>query len=158
MSDFKIVVSISGQKAQLLQRGIPLRTYLISSAAKGVGFENGSYKTPTGLFRIAEKIGDRAARGTVFRQRQATGEVWSKDAANPLSTSQDDLILTRILWLEGLEPQNANTRDRYIYLHGTNQEPQLGTPVSHGCIRFSNKDIEDVFEQVPVGTEVLIKE
>jgi L,D-transpeptidase YbiS len=80
--------------------------------------------------------------------------VWSLDPSNPWASSPEDLILTRILWLDGKESHNANTLNRYIYLHGTNQESLLGTPVSHGCIRMSNEDILDLFDLLQAGDEV----
>ena len=76
--------------------------------------------------------------------------------ASPEAVGEEDLILSRILWLEGLDPENANTRDRYIYLHGTNQESLIGTPASHGCVRLSNQDIIEIYEKVAVGTPVEI--
>jgi L,D-transpeptidase YbiS len=156
MSDFRLVVNVQTQRADLFKYGAKIKSYSISTAANGLGSEEGSLKTPSGLLKVAEKIGDGAASGTVFKGRKATGEVWSASPSNALSQSTEDLILTRILWLEGVEESNANTHQRYIYLHGTNQESLLGQAVSHGCIRFSNKDIEELFDLVPVGTEVFI--
>lgn len=150
----KIVVDSQKQEAVLVDGDQEIRRYPVSTALKGLGCEEGSYKTPTGSFQIAQKIGEGAVPGSVFRGRVATGETWS--AEGPLKNSPDDLILTRILWLEGLEPHNANTFQRYIYFHGTNQEDLLGTPASHGCIRMSNKDVMDLFDRVPVGTAVTI--
>jgi hypothetical protein len=156
--ELKIIVRIKDQEADLVQGDRRLKTYVISSAANGLGCEAGSFKTPTGLLRIAKKIGDGCEAGTVFRARASTGERWSKDPSNPLANSRDDLVLTRILWLEGAELANANTLDRFIYLHGTNQEELLGKPVSHGCIRLSNVDIVDLFARVTEGTTVEVRE
>jgi len=128
--------------------------YPVSTASYGVGCNAGSNKTPSGKLRIAEKIGHGCAVGTVFKGRIPTGEIWTEQGG----PAGADLILTRILWLEGCEPSNANTKERYIYLHGTNHEQLLGTPCSHGCIRLSNKDILEVFDLVPEGTEVEIIE
>jgi lipoprotein-anchoring transpeptidase ErfK/SrfK len=86
----------------------------------------------------------------IFRSRIATGKVAEQGG-------EEDLVLTRILWLEGLDPQNANTRQRYIYIHGTNQEHLIGTPASHGCIRLRNEDMIDLFGRVHEGTHVEIK-
>ena len=94
-------------------------------------------------------IGDGAPLGTVFCGRQPTGEIG-------LGAPGDDLILTRILWLEGAEPHNANTRDRYIYIHGTNHEAQIGEAASHGCVRMRNADIIELFGWITPGTEVRI--
>ncbi len=134
-----------------------LKTYAVSTAANGLGCENGSNKTPVGLLRVSEKFGANALPGTVFENRQPTGEVWSKDKSNPLHDSKDDLILSRILWLEGCESCNANTKDRFIYIHGTNREDLLGTPASHGCIRMSNKEITELFDLMPEGASVEIR-
>jgi lipoprotein-anchoring transpeptidase ErfK/SrfK len=104
--------------------------------------------------RIVEKIGEGLPIGTVFRSRAPTKDVWSSDPSNPLSSSTDDLVLSRILWLGGAEAQNANTRGRYVYIHGTNHENLLGQPASHGCIRMSNTDVIELFDLVEVGNEV----
>jgi L,D-transpeptidase YbiS len=156
MSDFRLVVNVQTQRADLFKYGAKIKSYSVSTAANGLGSEEGSFKTPGGLLKVAEKIGDGAVNGTVFKGRKATGDIWLANPANALSESSDDLVLTRILWLEGAEESNANTLQRYIYLHGTNQESLLGQAVSHGCIRFSNKDIKELFDLVPVGTEVFV--
>ncbi len=134
-----------------------IRVYRVSTAAKGPGCQLGSLCTPTGKFRVARKIGDGEPLGVVFRDRVPSGEVWSADVSNPLSGSKEDLVLSRILWLEGIEDHNRNTKDRYIYLHGTNQEALLGEPASHGCIRFSNADIIELFGLLPEGADVQIE-
>lgn len=152
----KLVVRISEQRADLFREGEIIARYVISSGLKGTGTEPGSNKTPLGRLKIAKKIGEGAARGTVFRSRVPTEQVWSSDPSNPLCRSEEDLVLTRILWLEGCDPENSNTFDRYIYVHGTNQEHLLGQPASHGCIRLSNRDIEELFDRVPEGTPVEI--
>ncbi|MDR3425711.1 MAG: L,D-transpeptidase [Alphaproteobacteria bacterium] len=143
--------------AELFVNGQLLKTYVVSTAAKGLGCESGSNKTPIGLFRVSEKFGANALPGTVFKSRLPTGEVWSKDKNNPLRDTKDDLILTRILWLEGCESRNANTKDRYIYIHGTNREDLLGTPASLGCVRISNQDIIELFDLMPEGSGVEIR-
>lgn len=123
-----------------------------STSANGTGFQEGSNKTPTGHFHVSEKIGQQAEWGTIFKSRVPTGSLW-KDTDPPC---QDDLILTRILRLDGDDPENANTRDRYIYFHGTNHEDQIGTPSGHGCIRMRNDDIIELFDMVEVGTPIQI--
>ena len=107
-------------------------------------------KTPTGRFRIAEKIGEGMPLGTVFKSRRPVkvGKKLRQD---------DDLIMTRILWLDGLDPGNANTRERFIYIHGTNHEESLGEPASHGCIRMKSADLLELFELVDVDTPVAIQ-
>jgi len=126
------------------------RTYQVSTSQFGLGFEPGSFKTPLGRFAISKKIGDGAALGAVFKSRVPTGEIG--DPANP-----EDLVQTRILWLHGLDPENANTMERYIYIHGTNHEEQIGTAASHGCIRMRNADVAELYELVNEGTPVSIQ-
>jgi phosphoserine phosphatase len=147
----RLQVSIDDQKLRLLDADGQLREFLISTAAKGVGSQEGSHRTPTGHFRIAEKIGEGCESGTIFKSRVPSG-VWSPDSA----VGDDDLILSRILRIEGQTPENANTFNRYIYLHGTNREDLLGTPASHGCIRMSNRDIIELFNLVDPGTPLEI--
>lgn len=107
-------------------------------------------KTPTGRFRIAEKIGDGMPVGTVFKSRRPV-KVTKKLMRDA------DLVMTRILWLDGLDPGNANTHERFIYIHGTNHEEKLGEPASHGCIRMRSADLVKLFELVDVDTLVAIK-
>jgi lipoprotein-anchoring transpeptidase ErfK/SrfK len=151
--DLRLVVRIAHQEADLVQGRRVLRTYRISSAQNGLGCSPGSQQTPTGILRIAAKIGDGCPTGTVFRNREPTDEIWSAGL-----NASDDLVLTRILWLDGCEAHNASTLGRCIYLHGTNHEDLLGTPVSNGCIRFSNEGIEELFDLLAVGTPVEVVE
>lgn len=136
-----------------------IRQYAVSTAANGLGERSGSYCTPRGRHRIAEKIGAGAPLYAAFKGREPTGEIWTPalDAADP----GRDWILTRILWLEGLEPGRnrggtVDSHARYIYIHGTNEEHRIGTPASHGCIRMKNADVAELFDLVKVGTEVRI--
>ena len=107
-------------------------------------------KTPTGHFRSAEKIGGEFPIGTVFKCRLPV-----KSTKKLLR--DEDLVMTRILWLDGLETENANSRDRYIYIHGTNHEEDLGSPASHGCVRMGNADVAELFDLVGPDTSVVIK-
>ena len=107
-------------------------------------------KTPTGKFRIAEKIGDGMPVGTVFKSRRPV-KVTKK------LLREEDLVMTRILWLDGLDPRNANTHERFIYIHGTNHEESIGEPASHGCIRMRSSDLLQLFERVEIDTPVAIK-
>lgn len=136
-----------------------IRQYSVSTAANGAGEQTGSHCTPCGRHRIADKIGAGEPLCSAFKSRQPTGEIWTPelDAENP----GRDWILTRILWLEGLEAGknkggSVDTHDRFIYIHGTNEEHTLGTPASHGCIRMKNAEVAELFELVDVGTEVRI--
>ena len=146
----RILVHVPSQTLDLFDdTGKLLRRYVCSTSKYGLGFEPGSNKTPTGRFQVAEKHGHDAEAGMIFRSRKATGEY---------GTPRDecDRVQTRILWLDGVEPENANTKDRYIYIHGTNAEHHLGTPASHGCVRLSDADVTDLFDLVPEGVEVVI--
>lgn len=156
MKSFHIIVRVADQELDFFRKSERLRTYPISTASKGIGCEIGSNKTPFGKLKVAQKIGADAPIGAVFKSRLPTGEVWSRDPSNPLADSTEDLILTRILWLEGVEAANANTMNRYIYIHGTNQEHLLRQPVSHGCIRMGNHHIVDLFSLTPIGCPVFI--
>lgn len=154
MVERRLVVDSEAQVALLYENGCVIRRYTVSTATNGLGCAPGSNCTPHGKLAVAEKIGSGLPEGAILRDRKATGELWSSDPSNPLASSQEDLVLTRILWLGGKESHNANTLERYIYLHGTNQENLLGTPASHGCIRMSNKDIVELFDLLRVGDEV----
>lgn len=153
---YHLQVDSQRQCADLYQGKTLVKTYKVSTSAKGLGCVEGSNCTPTGKLRVSEKIGSGEPVGTVFRSRIPSGALWESIPENPLFFSNEDLILTRVLWLEGCAPTNSNTKERYIYLHGTNQEKLLGTPVSHGCIRFSNQDILELFDLLQVGSEVEI--
>lgn len=153
----KLIIDSNSQQAQLFdEKQNLLKTFIISTAKNGLGCIKGSDCTPLGKLTVMKKIGAELPLGAVLKGRMPTGEIWSSDATNPLSTFEDDLVLTRVLWLGGLEENNSNTQERFIYLHGTNQEHLLGTPVSHGCIRFSNQDILEIFDQLIEGSEVVI--
>ena len=121
----------------------------VSTSKFGLGFEEGSYRTPTGRFRIARKIGAGAPPWTIFRARRNTGQ-------KAVPGGDEDLVLTRILTLDGLEKRNANTLQRYVYIHGTNQEHLIGIPASHGCVRLRNEDVITLHNMVRTGTPVRI--
>jgi L,D-transpeptidase YbiS len=146
----KIQISVGEQRLTLKSGRKKIATYAISTSRFGLGSKEGSFKTPTGKFRIAEKIGGGMPAGTVFKSRQPV-------KATKKMLREDDLVMTRILWLDGLEPRNANTHDRYVYIHGTNHEEDIGTAASHGCVRMKNDDVVELFERVAEGTPVEIK-
>lgn len=155
MSDeIHIHVSVPGQCVSVYAGAILLWQAPVSTAANGTGSEEGSYQTPLGWHHVAEKIGDDEPYGTVFEGRLPTGDVWSPEDP-PIDK---DLILTRILWLGGDEAQNATSRNRYIYFHGTNHIENIGTPASLGCIRLRNDDMLRLYEYAQIGTRVLIEE
>ena len=147
----KIDVSVRDQRLILTRDGEKLRSYPISTSRFGIGTKEGSMKTPLGNFRIAEKIGDSAAPGTIFKARVALGP------DDPLPETED-LITSRILWLDGMDEENGNTRERFIYIHGTKHEDEIGMPASHGCIRMRNDDVIELFQLVDETTQVVIRE
>jgi len=148
-SETRIVILVPKQLLQLWE-GHALRWEVpVSTSKHGVGCEEGSHRTPPGRFRICEKVGAGAPPWAVFKGRRWTGEFGDPQ-------DEKDQILSRILWLDGLEEANANTRDRYVYLHGTNAEAAIGQPASIGCVRLRNDDMITLFDRVSVGTEVEI--
>jgi L,D-transpeptidase YbiS len=161
MTALRIRVSLAEQRLYLLEGDAIAAEYPVSTARNGPGERHGSGCTPRGLHRIRVKIGRDAPLNAVFVGRRRTGEVYTPDlgARHP----ERDWILTRILWLGGLEPGrnrfgDCDTLRRYIYLHGCPDQLPLGRPLSHGCIRMGNTDVADLFERVRVGDRVLIEE
>jgi L,D-transpeptidase YbiS len=146
----KLLVNSQTQLATLFEDDRILKTYVVSTALNGLGCTENSDCTPTGKLKVAQKIGEGLPLGAILKARKATGEVWSSAEA----PRNEDLVLTRLLWLEGAEETNLNTFKRFIYLHGTNQEHLLGQAVSHGCIRFSNQDILEVYDLLDLNSEV----
>lgn len=155
LPDLRIEVSVARQSLRLFERDELLKEYPVSTSRHGIGFEEGSFKTPLGAFQVAEKIGHTAPWGTVFKSRQPVG-VWTPDRGR--TDGAGDLVLTRILWLDGLDPDNGSTLARYIYIHGTNHEDLIGSPASMGCVRMRNDDVIELFDLVPEGTPVSIVE
>lgn len=147
--DRRIEVDVDKQTLRVVEGNTPLAEFPVSTSRFGLGFEEGSFRTPTGRFVVRDKIGDGAAPWTIFRARIDTGE-----RAAP--HGDEDLVLTRILTLDGLDPANANTLARYVYIHGTNQEHLIGQPASHGCVRLKNADMISLHDLVAVGTPVVI--
>ncbi|TAG08826.1 MAG: HAD family hydrolase [Verrucomicrobia bacterium] len=146
----RLVASIDHQLLAFYQNGKLVREYPISTAKKGMGFSLGSYRTPTGKFSIAEKIGDDAPLHTVFENRIATC-IWETHEMD-----SKDRVLTRVIRLHGLDAENANTLERNIYIHGTNREDLIGQPASHGCIRLKNDDMIELFNQLDLTAELEI--
>jgi lipoprotein-anchoring transpeptidase ErfK/SrfK len=146
-----IDISVREQTLTLKRGDETLRSYPISTSRFGLGTEVNSFKTPTGRFRIAQKIGHGMTNDAIFVGRVPL----SPQDALP---ETDDFVMGRILWLDGTDEDNANTRDRYIYIHGTKHEDKVGTPASHGCIRMRNADVVELFEFVEEGTPVVIRE
>ena len=156
----KINIDISMQTLELLDdSGKLLRRYAVSTALHGVGEERGSNCTPRGLHVIRAKIGAGQPVNTVFVRRRPTGEIYTPQLGAQFPGR--DWILTRILWLSGCEPGynrlgTCDTMRRYIYIHGTPDERNLGVPYSHGCINMRNADLLELFDLVTVGTMVHI--
>lgn len=160
-SDYFLDVSIYEQRLSIVHSGKAIRSFPVSTAKNGIGEKRGSECTPTGWHKVRAKIGSGFPLNTVFVGRRPTGEIY--DEALGKQYPGRDWILTRILWLGGLEPGlnrygDVDTCWRYIYIHGTPDENAIGTPVSHGCIRMKNADMLDLFECVEVGVKVFIHE
>ena len=154
-------ISISQQKCQLIDNGKVLFEAAISTALNGVGEQKNSGCTPRGLHIIRACIGANQPENTVFVARRPTGEIYNQELA--LQYPERDWILTRILWLSGLELGknrlgNVDTMQRYIYIHGCPDSESMGKPLSHGCIRMRNKDIIILFDLVQTSTNVMIYE
>jgi UDP-N-acetylmuramate--alanine ligase len=152
-----LVVDVERQRAVWLENGAAKAVWPVSTARAGIGGAEGSYRTPPGWHRVHRRIGEGAEEGAVFVSREPTGETWRGEARD------EDLILTRVLTLDGLEEgvnrgPGHDSLERYIYLHGTNHERLLGRPTSHGCVRLSNADVCCLFEEMREGDYVLIAE
>ena len=159
--DLGVWISVPRQELLLFEAGRVTWRISCATASAGVGARLDTNQTPPGWHVISRKIGDNEAEGRVFRARQATREIW-----RPGMETSEDLVLTRIFIMDGLEPgvnqgRDAegfvvDSRERYIYIHGTNDEANLGTPSSKGCIRVSNRNAVELYERVPVGTLLYI--
>jgi lipoprotein-anchoring transpeptidase ErfK/SrfK len=145
-----IVISAREQKLALLDKGKLIATYPVSTSKFALSDQPGSYGTPLGELEIADKIGDGAPAGTVFKDRRRTGELIPVDAPGR------DPIVTRILWLRGREARNANAYRRDIYIHGTPEERNIGRRASYGCIRMRSNDVINLYNLVGVGAHVTI--
>ena len=134
----------------LLDQGTLLTTYPVSTSKFTLGDWPDSRGTPLGELEVAKKIGSSAPSGAVFKDRRPTGEILLPDAPGR------DPIVTRILWLRGREAQNANAYGRYIYIHGTPEERNIGKPASYGCIRMRSRDVIQLYDIVGWGAKVTI--
>jgi lipoprotein-anchoring transpeptidase ErfK/SrfK len=141
-------VSVADQSLELYYRNKPIGRYLISTSRFGLGDRPGSRETPLGRMEVAKKIGASAPVGAVFKNRRPTGEILRPDAPGR------DPIVTRIIWLKGLEPKNRNAFTRCIYIHGTPEERNVGHPASFGCIRMKSADVVQVFNTIGLGSTV----
>ncbi len=146
----RVIVSIHDQKLMLLDNGAKVATYPVSTSKFGVGDRWGSMATPLGFLQVAQKIGDHAPIGAVFHKRRFTGEILPPNAPGR------DPVITRIIWLRGLEPWNSHAFARCIYIHGTPEEKNIGRPASYGCIRMKSRDVTALYGQIPLGAVVQI--
>ena len=146
----KVLVSVRDQRMMILKEGLPVKSYPVSTSKFGLGDRPGSMYTPLGTMRIARKIGEGAPSGAVFKSRRRTGEI-----LRPNSPGRDPIV-SRIIWLKGMEHKNRNAYRRYIYIHGTPEERTIGRPASYGCIRMRSRDIIDLYRRVGVGAEVKV--
>jgi lipoprotein-anchoring transpeptidase ErfK/SrfK len=146
----RVIISVRDQKLMLMGNGEKLATYPVSTSKFGLGDNWGRMTTPLGFLQVAQKIGDHAPVGAVFRNRRFTGEI-----LKPNSPGRDPVI-TRIIWLRGLQASNAHAFSRCIYIHGTPEERFIGRPASYGCIRMKSRDVADLYAQVPLGAIVEI--
>jgi lipoprotein-anchoring transpeptidase ErfK/SrfK len=146
----RVIISVRDQKLMLIENGAKVATYPVSTSKYGMGDFSGRMTTPLGFLQVAQKIGDHAPAGAVFHNRRFTGEI-----LQPNSPGRDPVI-TRIIWLRGLEAQNAHAFSRCIYIHGTPEERFIGQPASYGCIRMKSTDITALYNQLPLGALVQI--
>jgi L,D-transpeptidase catalytic domain len=146
----QVIISVRDQKLVLMRNGSKVAIYPISTSMFGLGDSWGRMTTPLGYLAVEKKIGDNVPVGAVFHKRRLTGEVLQPDAPGR------DPITTRIIWLRGLEAQNAHAFQRCIYIHGTPEEKKIGQPASYGCIRMKSKDVAELYDQLPLGAVVQI--
>ncbi|MGK0186166.1 MAG: hypothetical protein ACI9R3_001949 [Verrucomicrobiales bacterium] len=146
----QVMVSVRDQRMIVMDGDQVEKMYPVSTSKFGLGDRPGSSCTPLGTLKVAKKIGRGMPAGTVFKSRRPTGEVLKPNAPGR------DPIVTRILWLSGLEPHNSNAYGRYIYIHGTPEEWRIGTPASYGCIRMRSDDVIDLYDRIGTGTRITI--
>ena len=146
----RVIISVKEQKLMLMADGARIATYPISTSKFGVGDNWGRMTTPLGFLQVAQKIGDHAPVGAVFRNRRFTGEILKPNAPGR------DPVITRIIWLRGLQPENEHAFSRCIYIHGTAEERTIGRPASYGCIRMKSRDVAELYAQLPIGAVVEI--
>ncbi len=154
-----LIVDPSRQQLYVLLNGNLMKTFPVSTSYYGIGNEKDSNKTPPGTHRIREKIGQRAKQGSIFISRINTHRI--ADILTDDTDTPKDLVLSRIMWLDGQEPGinkggDIDSHDRFVYIHGTPEEGLIGTPASHGCIRMKNADVITLFDMVEEGTLVEI--
>jgi lipoprotein-anchoring transpeptidase ErfK/SrfK len=148
LAETAVVVSVADQKLAIVRDGIRVASFPVSTSKFGLGDRPRSYSTPIGVLTVAAKIGAGAPLGAVFKSQRRTGEILPPNAPGR------DPIVTRILWLRGVEKQTAQAFSRKIYIHGTTEERKIGSPASYGCIRMKSRDVVRLFDSVPIGARV----
>src|SRR5437016_11110033 len=146
----EMIVSVPDQQLALIDRGKLVSKYSISTSKFGLGDSNGSYRTPPGVLFVSAKFGDHLPAGAVIKNRMSTGEI-----VNPNAPGRD-AIVSRVIWLRGMEQQNHSARDRCIYIHGTPEERRIGTVASFGCIRMRSKDVIALYDLAHIGMHVTV--
>ena len=146
----ELIVSVADQELAFVQHGNVVARYSVSTSKFGLGDSAGSYRTPLGTLFVSGKFGDKLAAGAVIKSRNPTGEVVAPNARGR------DAIISRVIWLRGLEEQNRGAHERCIYIHGTPEENRIGKPASFGCIRMRSKDVIALYGRVHIGMHVLI--
>jgi lipoprotein-anchoring transpeptidase ErfK/SrfK len=146
----EIVISVPDQQLAVIDRGKLISKYAISTSKFGLGDGNGTYRTPLGTLFVSAKFGDRLPAGAVIKNRVPTGEVVNVNAPGR------DAIVSRVIWLRGMEQQNRSARDRCIYIHGTPEERRIGTPASFGCIRMRSRDVIALYDLAHIGMHVTV--
>ena len=148
----EIVVSVPDQKLAVIDRGKLISKFPISTSKFGLGDGNGTYRTPLGVLFVSAKLGDHLPTGAVIKNRVPTGEI-----VNPNAPGRD-AIVSRVIWLRGMEQQNRRARDRCIYIHGTPEERLIGRPASFGCIRMRSSDVISLYDHAHIGMHVTISQ
>ena len=148
----ELVISIPDQAVALVEGGKLIARYRVSTSRFGNGDSAGSYRTPLGTLFVSGKFGDNLPSGTVIKNRMPTGEVIAVDVPNR------DAIVSRVIWLRGMEQRNVAAHDRCIYIHGTPEERNIGKAASFGCIRMRSRDIIALYDRVHIGMHVTISQ
>jgi lipoprotein-anchoring transpeptidase ErfK/SrfK len=146
----EVVVSVNDQQLAFVARGRIISRYPISTSKFGIGDSAGSYRTPLGTLFVSAKFGDRLPAGAVIKNRVSTGETIQANAPGR------DAIVSRVIWLRGMQSQNRGAHDRCIYIHGTPEEGRIGKPASFGCIRMRSRDIIQLYDRLHIGMHVII--
>ena len=148
----ELIISVPDQQLAVIDRGRLILKYPISTSKFGLGDGNGTFRTPLGVLFVSAKFGDHLPTGTVIKNRVPTGEI-----VNPNAPGRD-AIVSRVIWLRGMEQQNHSARDRCIYIHGTPEERLIGRPASFGCIRMRSRDVIALYDLAHIGMHVTISQ